>query len=124
MILEPNAIVLYVDELARTSQFYQDLLGIKPEEASPTFHSFTLSNGMSLALKAKHSVMPPTEAKSGNSELAFTLDNKQKVDELFATWQAKKIDIPLPPTQVPFGYTFIALDPDGHRLRVAFIGKA
>lgn len=124
MILEPNVMVLYVDDLAITSQFYQDLLGIKPEEASPTFHSFTLSNGMSFALKARHSVMPPIEAKSGNGELAFTLDSHQKVDELFATWQAKKIDILLPPTQVPFGYTFVALDPDGHRLRVAFIGKA
>ena len=124
MILEPNVIVLYVDDLAITSQFYQNLLGIKPEEASPTFHSFTLSNGMSLALKAKHSVIPPTEAKSGNGELAFTVDNNQKVDELFAAWQAKKIDILLPPAQVPFGYTFVALDPDGHRLRVASIGKA
>ncbi len=37
MILEPNVIVLYVDDLALTSQFYQDLLGIKPEEASITF---------------------------------------------------------------------------------------
>lgn len=124
MILEPSVIVLYVEDLAITSQFYQNLLGIKPEEASPTFHSFTLSNGMSLALKAKHSVMPPTETKSGNGESAFTLDSNQKVDELFAAWQAKKIDILLPPTQVPFGYTFVALDPDGHRLRVASIGKA
>jgi predicted enzyme related to lactoylglutathione lyase len=124
MMLEPNVIVLYVNDIARTSQFYQDLLGIKPEEASPTFHSFTLSNGMSLALKAKYSVMPPTEAKSGNGELAFTLDSNQKVDELFAAWQAKKIDILMPPTQLPFGYTFVALDPNGDRLRVASIGKS
>ena len=123
MILEPNVIVLYVDDLAKTSQFYQDLLGIKPEEESPTFHSFTLSNGISLALKAKHSVMPPAEDKSGNGELAFTLNSNQKVDELFAGWQSKKIDILLPPTQLPFGYTFVVLDPDGHRLRVASIGE-
>lgn len=122
MILEPNVIVLYVDDLERTSQFYQDLLGIKAEEASPTFHSFTLSNGMSLALKAKHSVVPPTEVKSGNGELAFTLDSNQKVDELFSAWQAQEITIIFPPTQVPFGYTFVAIDPDGHRLRVASLG--
>ncbi|PJD95746.1 MAG: hypothetical protein CK426_09195 [Legionella sp.] len=124
MMLEPNVIVLYVDDIARTSQFYQDLLGIKPEEASPTFHSFALSNGMNLALKAKYSVTPPTEAKSDNGELAFTLDSNQNVDELFVAWQSRKIDILLPPTQAPFGYTFVALDPDGHRLRVASIGKA
>lgn len=124
MILEPNVIVLYVDDLAITSQFYQNLLGIKPEEASPTFHSFTLQNGMSLALKAKYSVMPPTEEKRGNGELAFTLDSNQKVDELFAVWQAKEISIISPPTQVPFGYTFVAIDPDGHRLRVAYLEKS
>lgn len=124
MIFEPNVIVLYVDDLTITSQFYQDLLGIKPDETSSTFHSFTLSNGMSLALKARYAVMSPTKTKSDNGELAFTLDSNQKVDELFDAWQAQKIDILLPPTQVPFGYTFVALDPDGHRLRVAFIGKA
>ena len=73
MLLEPSSIVLYVEDITRTSQFYQDLLGIKPEEASPTFHAFKLSNGMSLALKARHSVVPPAEGKNGNGELAFTL---------------------------------------------------
>lgn len=123
MTLEPNVIVLYVNDVIKSSQFYQDLLGIKTEEASPTFHSFTLSNGMSLALKANHSVMPPIDAKSGNGELAFTLDSYQKVDEIYTAWQTKHLEILQPPTQVPFGYTFVALDLDGHRLRVASIGN-
>ena len=122
MILEPNAVVLYVDNLATSSQFYQDLLGIKPEEASMTFHSFKLSNGMSLGLKTKDSVEPPAD-KNGNGELAFTLDNNQKVDALFAEWQQKNINMALPPTVVPYGYTFVALDPDGNRLRVVSLGK-
>lgn len=124
MILEPNVVVLYVDDLAITSQFYQDLLGITPKEASKTFHSFTLSKGISLALKARHSVVPPSEEKGGNGELAFTLDSNNEVDELFAEWQVKGISMVFRPTQVPFGYTFVALDPDGHRLRVAFLGKS
>lgn len=124
MVLEPSMIVLYVDDLAITSQFYQNLLGIKPIEASVTFHSFKLSNGMSFALKTKSSVVPPTEDHSGNGELVFMLDNNKKVDELFAKWQAKEISIIFPPTQVPFGYTFVALDPDSHRLRVASLGKS
>lgn len=123
MLIEPNLVVLYVNDLAKTSEFYQDLLGTRPEKASITFHSFTLSNGMSLALKAGHSVEPPSKEKSGNGELAFTLDSNQKVDELYAAWQAKKITIISPPTQLPFGYTFVALDPDGHRLRFACLGQ-
>ena len=122
-MLEPTAVVLYVDNLAISSQFYQDLLGIKPEEASPTFHSFALSNGMSLGLKAKYSVEPPAD-KNGSGELAFTLDNNKKIDALFAEWQEKEINMALPPTIVPYGYTFVALDPDGNRLRVVSLGKS
>ncbi len=124
MILEPTTIVLYVDNLVISSKFYQDLLGIKPEEASPTFHTFTLSNGMGLGLKAKHAVEPPTDNKNGSGELAFTLDNNKKVDALFAEWQEKNINMAFPPTVVPYGYTFVALDPDGNRLRVVSLGKS
>lgn len=123
MILEPNVIVLYVDNLAKSRQFYQDLLGIKPEEASPTFHSFKFSNGMSLGLKAKHTIEPPFD-KNGAGELAFTLDNNQMVDELFAKWQEKEISIVTSPSVVSYGYTFLAQDPDGNRLRVASLGKS
>ena len=124
MLLEPNTIVLHVNDLTLTSPFYQDLLGITPEEASPTFHAFKLSNGMSLALKAQHSVEPPAEGKNGNCELAFTLDDNQKVDDLFAAWQAKEINIIMPPNIVPYGYTFVAADPDGNRLRIVSLGKS
>ena len=48
MILEPSVIVLYVDDLAISSQFYQDLLGIKPEEDISHISCFKLSNGMGL----------------------------------------------------------------------------
>lgn len=117
MMREPTAIILYVDNPAISSQFYEDLLGIKPEESSPTFHTFTLSNGMCLGLKAKHAVESPSDL-NGSGELAFTLDDNKKVDALFAEWQEKDINMVLPPTIVPYGYTFLALDPDGNRLRV------
>lgn len=125
IMLEPSAIVLYADNLAISSQFYQDLLGITPEEASPTFHTFALSNGMSLGLKAKHTVEPPADEHRGSrGELAFTVSQNQKVDELFTIWQKKEICITQPPMTVTYGYTFLALDPDGNRLRVVSVGTA
>lgn len=123
MLFEPSAIVLYVENLAISSLFYQDILGIKPEEASPTFHTFALSNGMSVGLKAKHTVEPPPE-KNGGGELAFTVDNNRKVDELFTLWQRKKINMAVSPTLIPYGYTFVALDPDDNRLRVVALRKS
>lgn len=124
MIFEPSVIVLYVDDIETSSHFYQNLLKVRPEEASLKFHSFKLSNGMSLALKAKHTVVPPTDEKNGNGELVFTLKNHNIVDELFVEWQARKINIIFPPTTVPYGYTFVALDPAGNRLRVVSLGKS
>lgn len=123
MLLTPSAIVLYVNDLAITSKFYQNLLGIIPNEESPSFHSFKLSNGMDLALKTRQTVMPPADKENGNGELAFTLANTNQVDKLFSEWQAKKINIIFPPSAVPFGYTFVALDPDGYRLRVVSLGS-
>ncbi|KTD38329.1 bleomycin resistance protein [Legionella moravica] len=116
-MFEPNAIVLYVDDLELSSSFYQDLLKIKPVEASSSFHSFPLSNGMSLALKAMHTAIPAAYNKDG-VELAFTVENTTQVDELFAEWQMKGIKMAQPPMSLPYGYTFLALDRDSHRLRV------
>lgn len=118
MLLEPNAIVLYVEDLVIASSFYQDLLGLTPKEQSPTFHGFTLSNGMGIGLKVRRTVMPSATHENGAGELAFTVANRKTVDELFIQWQAKQLTILCSPNQLPYGYTFVALDPDGNRLRV------
>lgn len=123
MLLEPDKMVLYVHDLMRSSHFYQDLLGITPEEVSITFHSFKLSNGMGLALKAMHAVEPLVDNKNGNGELAFTLDRNQSIDELLKVWQAKKIKIIFPLCTVSYGDTFVALDPDENRLRVVALNQ-
>jgi predicted enzyme related to lactoylglutathione lyase len=117
MIIEPSAVVLYVNTLEISNPFYQDLLGIKLEVASPTFSSFKLSNGMGLGLTAKHAVEAPVY-ENGSGELAFTCDTNEAVDALFVAWQKKEISMVHPPILLPYGYTFLALDPDGNRLRV------
>lgn len=122
-MIEPNVIVLYVDDVLLSSTFYQSLLGKKPIEESPSFHSFKLSNGMILGLKAKQTINPPAE-KNGSGELAFVLENNKKIDELFAAWQKKNIAMLTPPTTLPYGYTFLATDPDGNRLRAVSLATA
>jgi catechol-2,3-dioxygenase len=122
MIIEPNVIVLYVDNLEISSQFYQDLLGKPPEESSETFHSFGLANGMSIGLKSKHAPIPGIE-KNSNGELAFIVDNKKMLETLFESWQEKEINIVNAPSEVSYGYTFLAEDPDGTRLRVCLLNN-
>ncbi len=123
MILEPTAVVLYVDNLAISTQFYQDLLGIKAQELSPSFNQFTLSNGLDLGLKVKHTVTPAAE-NNGGGELAFTLDNNKTVDALYSEWQQNGVTIAQPPEEMPYGYNFLALDPNGYRLRFVSLGKS
>ena len=122
MMLEPNVIVLYANDLKLTGSFYQDLLGLNPIEESPSFRSFKLSNGMILALKAKHTLIPPSDTNAGHGELAFTVNSHQEVDTLFLKCQ-EKMEMILKPSQFPFGYTFVGLDPDGQRLRFICLGE-
>lgn len=56
-------------------------------------------------------------------ELAFMVDDDAAVDRLYATWRAAGMPIEQQPTVAVFGRTFVALDPDGHRLRVCTLDE-
>ena len=109
-----NLVILYVDSPAASAAFYADLLGQKPAEASPTFAMFALSPGIGLGLWSRHTVEPAATA-AGGGEVAFTADD---IDAVHADWTARGLSIAQSPTDMDFGRTFVALDPDGHRLRV------
>jgi predicted enzyme related to lactoylglutathione lyase len=106
--------ILYVDNPAASAAFYADLLGKPPAEASPTFAMFALTDGAGIGLWSRRTVEPEATA-GGGGELAFTTAD---VDALHADWSARGLRIAQPPTDMDFGRTFVALDPDGHRLRV------
>ncbi|MFA9217854.1 MAG: VOC family protein [Sphingomonadaceae bacterium] len=117
-MIDPNIILLYVDNPAASSAFYADLLGRPPLEASPAFAMFQLDSGIRLGLWAKRSVQPVAVASGGASELAMTVADRAAVSALHDDWSARGLAIAQRPVQMDFGYTFVALDRDGHRLRV------
>jgi predicted enzyme related to lactoylglutathione lyase len=115
----PNFIILYVDDPRRSAAFYATLLARAPAEASPTFALFALDNGVMLGLWSRHTVEPHAAFTGGGSEVAFAVDGgAQRVDSLHAQWQGAGVSILQAPVTLDFGYTFVALDPDQHRLRV------
>jgi predicted lactoylglutathione lyase len=79
---------------------------------------FALHEGVMLGLWSRHTVQPGATAGAGAVEIGFTVDSKQAVQTLHADWTAKGLPVLQPPTQMDFGFTFTAADPDGHRLRV------
>jgi catechol 2,3-dioxygenase-like lactoylglutathione lyase family enzyme len=114
----PNFILLYVDSPPASARFYKDLLGKPPVESSPTFALFILEHGIKLGLWSRHTVEPAATAPAGGSEIAFTVADRDAVGRLYAEWGAREVRIAQAPTDLDFGHTFVALDPDGHRLRV------
>ncbi|MDR6769374.1 VOC family protein [Azospirillum sp. BE72] len=110
-------VLLHVDSPAASAAFYADLLGRPPVEASPTFAMFKAGDGLMLGLWSRHTV-EPAATMPGGSEIAFTVADEAAVHDLHADWSARGLTILQPPTTMDFGHTFVARDPDGHRLRV------
>lgn len=117
-MLHPNFVLLYVANTDISTKFYADILASKPVETSPTFAMFALQSGVMLGLWKKDGVLPAPLAGGGGSELAFATENKTVVNNMYKNWVEKGLVIAQTPTQMEFGFTFVALDPDGHRLRV------
>ena len=112
-----NFVILYVDSPATSAAFYSDLLGRKPVESSPTFAMFALNSGVMLGLWARHTVQPAA-TPGGSGEIAISVPDADAVQALHADWRRRGLKFLQAPTDMEFGRTFVALDPDGHRLRV------
>lgn len=111
-------VILYVDNPTASAAFYADLLGRPPVEASPTFAMFPMKSGVMLGLWSRHTVEPAAAAAGGGGEIAFTVGDGKAVDATHDSWKTRGLRIAQAPTDLDFGRTFVALDPDGHRLRV------
>ncbi|UYZ84209.1 VOC family protein [Entomomonas sp. E2T0] len=118
LLFKPNSIILYVSDIQLSTQFYTNILGQQPIEAYKEFSVFTLNENIILGLQTKEGIDPEPTKHFGGFEICLSDVTKQQVDTIYKQWQALHIPILLEPTQLEFGYTFVALDPDGHRLRV------
>ena len=114
----PNFFILYVDDPAKSAAFYQDLLGRAPVESSPTFAMFALDAGIMLGLWARHTVEPAARSTGGGHEVCFAVESRTHVDAAHTELSKRGLTIEQAPVELDFGYTFVALDPDQHRLRV------
>lgn len=111
-------VLLYVENPAASASFYADLLGRPPIEASPTFAMFAMPSEIMLGLWARDTVEPKPGNDNGGSELAFSVADDTAVDNTHADWRQRGFTIAQAPTAMDFGRTCVAVDPDGHRLRV------
>ncbi|WP_095084717.1 VOC family protein [Mesorhizobium sophorae] len=120
-MIAPNFVILYVDQPQQSGAFYSALLGREPVESSPTFVLFVLDAGFKLGLWSRHTVEPAAAAAGGGAEIVFALDTPDALDAAHADWAGRGLKILQTPTDMDFGRTFVALDPDNHRLRVCWL---
>lgn len=113
-----NTILFYVRDAVASVAFHSRLLGIDPVEASPGFGLFVLPGGLAFGVWSASGVEPAPTGAVGGSELGFKLGTAAEVDATHAIWKDRGAEILQPPTDLDFGRSFVALDPDGHRLRV------
>jgi predicted enzyme related to lactoylglutathione lyase len=111
----PSLFIFYVENPVASAAFYAGLLGREPLETSETFALFRLESGASLGLWSRHTVEPKPGAGPGASEMAFHVKD---VDTVYRDWSARGLTILQEPADMDFGRSFMARDPDGHRLRV------
>jgi predicted enzyme related to lactoylglutathione lyase len=115
---DPNFFILYVKDAGASAAFYSELLGREPAQASPTFACFALESGVMFALWSIHDVQPPVDGSGSTSEISLPVANAVALQATHDEWKGRGLPIVQQPTKMSFGPTFVALDPDGHRLRV------
>lgn len=115
---EFNFLLLHVEDHAASAALYHELLGIPIVEQKPDIAILPLREGVMLGLWSRETVEPKSTGQSGASEIAFAVADAAAVEATHADWERRGLTIIQAPTRMSFGTTFVALDPDGHRLRV------
>ena len=113
-----NFVLLHVEDHAASAALYAGLLGIPIVDQKPDIAILPLRDGVMLGLWSRYTVEPRGTDQSGASEIAFGVADDAAVEATYADWRRRGLAIIQPPTRMSFGTTFVALDPDGHRLRV------
>jgi catechol 2,3-dioxygenase-like lactoylglutathione lyase family enzyme len=110
-------IILYVENVATSEAFYVRTLGRPAIDSSPGFAMIPAAPGVMLGLWRRDEVKPEASAPGGG-EIAFALPDDAAVDAAHAECRDRGVQIAQSPARMDFGYTFVGLDPDGHRFRV------
>ena len=113
-----NLVVLYVNDSGASSAFYKELLDRPIVQSSPKFAMLPLGKEAMLGLWQREAVEPHAGKEAGGAEVVFNVADADAVRATHEAWKARGLKIAQAPTAMTFGHTSVALDPDGHRLRV------
>lgn len=111
-----NYLLLAVEDPLRSAELYDQILDTKPVDSAKTFVLYALPSGIKIGLWARADVKPEPKP-AGGVEISFSHSDKDSVRKTHEAWKKLGLKIVQDLTEMDFGYTFVAEDPDGHRLR-------
>jgi len=111
-----NYLLLPVRSPQASAKLYTRLLSTQPVEDSESFVLYVLANGIKLGLWLASDI-EPKPAAPGGLEIAFSETSREAVLHTYQEWTKFGLKVLQEPTDMPFGFTFVVEDPDGHRLR-------
>jgi hypothetical protein len=122
-MLDPNLLLFYVRDPIQSASFYEKIFEHRPEAVYPTYVAFTFSNGFTFSLWSIHAKNFVSSGSGSRSELAFMVSNEEEVRRRYHLWKTMGVAIEQDLHEAVFGLTFVALDLDGHRIRVCVPDK-
>ena len=120
-MFKSNLTVLYVQDIDESTQFYSRIFEVQPVSSSPGFVLFALPFGAQLGLWKREFVEPAVIQPAGANEICLSCADAADVDATHRKWADQGVSFIQDPVQLQFGYTCTAVDPDGHRIRVALL---
>lgn len=122
-MLNPNLVLFYVKDPIESAAFYEKIFEQQPVAAFPTYVAFRFSNDFTFSLWSTQAKDFVSLGSGNRSELAFMVSDENKVRSLRDRWGKLGVVIEQDLHEAVFGLTFVALDPDGHRIRVCIPDK-
>ncbi|EQC45197.1 glyoxalase-like domain protein [Bacteriovorax sp. BSW11_IV] len=113
-----NLITIYVSDVKKSTEFYKKIFEIEPSFCVPTYVSFAMNNGLSFSLWSNKAKDFLSEGEGSRFELSIMVSDESSVLDLYEKWQGLGVVIEQEFHKAVFGPTFVALDLDGHRVRV------
>lgn len=122
-MLMPNLLLLYVKNPLESAIFYEKIFNTQPIASFPTYVAFGFENGLTFSLWSIEAKNFVSGGQGHRSELAFMVASENEVTTVRDRWKALDVRIEQDLHEAVFGLTFVALDPDGHRIRVCMPDK-
>ncbi|MBY5948400.1 VOC family protein [Photobacterium rosenbergii] len=117
-MLTIDSIVLYVESVQLSMAFYEKVFECEPKLLSPTFAVVEFAENVKITLKQADGLTPSSLVRGGGTELSIPVINSAELDTLFENWKQQGVNFAQEREESVYGINFVALDSDGHRLRV------